>query len=129
MQLRWLLEFKLNNCGSYIQEFNYWNVKNQYENKSFLQCETKISCSGVKKQINSPASSLSISSSESTSSEHASLCDSLHKAYQAGQITKSKYRRLIANERERNRMHGLNVAFENLRAVLPSLGSSKQFSK
>ncbi len=121
--------FKLNNCGSYIQEFNFWNVKNQYEDKPFLQCETKISCSSIKKQINSPASSLSISSSESTSSDHASLCDSLHKAYQAGQITKSKYRRLIANERERNRMHGLNVAFENLRAVLPSLGSSKQFSK
>lgn len=63
-----------------------------------------------------------------TSSEDL-FCESLYKAYQAGKITKVKYRRLIANERERKRMHGLNVAFENLRSVLPSLGSNKQFSK
>lgn len=123
--------FKLNNYGNYIQETEYFqnDVQHHYESsKSFIQCDTKSSSSIAKKQINSPTSSLS-SSSESTSSEHASIYDSLHKAYQTGQITKTRYRRLIANERERNRMHGLNVAFENLRAVLPSLGSSKQFSK
>ena len=44
-------------------------------------------------------------------------------------MSKSRYKRLIANERERKRMHGLNMAFESLRQVLPSLGSNKQFSK
>ena len=37
-------------------------------------------------------------------------------------------KRVVANERERCRMHHLNAAFERLRAVLPAL-SSKQFSK
>ena len=41
----------------------------------------------------------------------------------------SKYRRLVANARERKRMHGLNYAFNNLRAVLPALSGNKQFSK
>ena len=57
------------------------------------------------------------------------IYESLLKAYQSGSLSKSRYRRLIANERERRRMHGLNVAFANLRACLPSLGSNKQFSK
>ena len=55
--------------------------------------------------------------------------ESLLKAYQSGILSKAKYKRLIANERERRRMHGLNDAFEHLRSVLPSLGSNKQFSK
>ena len=42
---------------------------------------------------------------------------------------KSRHKRLTANERERRRMHGLNVAFDNLRSVLPPLGSHKQYSK
>lgn len=41
----------------------------------------------------------------------------------------TKYRRLVANARERKRMHGLNSAFDNLRAVLPELSGNKQFSK
>lgn len=55
--------------------------------------------------------------------------ETLYKAYQTGEMSKSRYKRLIANERERRRMHGLNVAFENLRSVLPDFGSNKQFSK
>ncbi|RNA26798.1 atonal -like protein [Brachionus plicatilis] len=54
---------------------------------------------------------------------------SLYRAYQTGVLSKNKYKRLIANERERRRMHGLNAAFENLRSVLPTLGSNKHFSK
>lgn len=123
--------FKLNNYGGYIEDLDYWNGQHvcKSDKKTHLQCDTKVN--STTKPINSPASStnLSMSSNESVTNEHLSLCDSLHKAFQAGHLTKSRYRRLIANERERNRMHGLNVAFENLRSVLPSLGSSKQFSK
>lgn len=54
---------------------------------------------------------------------------SLYRAYQSGVLSKNRYKRLIANERERRRMHGLNAAFENLRSVLPNLGSNKHFSK
>lgn len=54
---------------------------------------------------------------------------SLYRAYQTGVLSKNRYKRLIANERERRRMHGLNAAFENLRSVLPTLGSNKHFSK
>ena len=39
------------------------------------------------------------------------LYDSLYKSYQSGKIPKSRYKRLIANERERRRMQGLNNAF------------------
>ena len=39
------------------------------------------------------------------------LYDSLFKSYQSGKIPKSRYKRLIANERERRRMQGLNNAF------------------
>ena len=44
-------------------------------------------------------------------------------------MNSKKYRRLIANARERKRMHGLNSAFNNLRSVLPALSGNKQFSK
>ena len=57
------------------------------------------------------------------------IFETLYNAYITGSLSKSRYKRLIANERERKRMHGLNTAFENLRSVLPSLGSNKQFSK
>ena len=76
----------------------------------------------------SPTASLTSSSNNSSSSDEL-IFESLFKAYQSGSLSKSKYRRLMANERERKRMHGLNTAFENLRLVLPSLGSNKQFSK
>lgn len=75
----------------------------------------------------SPTTSVTSSSNNSSSDEL--VYESLFKAYQTGSLSKSKYRRLMANERERKRMHGLNSAFENLRSVLPSLGSNKQFSK
>lgn len=131
--------FKLNNnftnfMGGYSTDTYNNNSNNNYKRPPaiLLQCDTKQNTFISKKSIiTSPASStnLSLTSNESVSTEHAALCDSLQKAYQAGHLSKSRYRRLIANERERNRMHGLNVAFENLRSVLPSLGSSKQFSK
>ena len=58
------------------------------------------------------------------------LSDEFHKLDNSGNsINGAKYRRLIANARERKRMHGLNYAFNNLRAVLPALGGNKQFSK
>ena len=81
----------------------------------------------------SPSSSSSSATSQSSSvpnpNEEDLIFESLYKAYIAGTLSKSRYKRLIANERERKRMHGLNSAFESLRAVLPSLGSNKQFSK
>jgi hypothetical protein len=40
-----------------------------------------------------------------------------------------KKRRLAANARERRRMHNLNVAFERLRNVLPSISSDRHLSK
>ena len=40
-----------------------------------------------------------------------------------------KKRRLAANERERRRMHSLNVAFDQLRHVVPGLGGNQQLSK
>ena len=75
----------------------------------------------------SPTTSVTSSSNNSSSDEL--VYESLFKAYQTGSLSKSKYRRLMANERERKRMHSLNSAFEKLRSVLPSLGSNKQFSK
>ncbi|ODM95469.1 Protein atonal [Orchesella cincta] len=40
-----------------------------------------------------------------------------------------KKRRLAANARERRRMLNLNVAFDRLRNVLPSIGKDQQLSK
>ncbi|CAG0901983.1 unnamed protein product [Cyprideis torosa] len=40
-----------------------------------------------------------------------------------------KKRRLAANARERKRMSNLNVAFDKLRRVLPSIGNDRQLSK
>ena len=40
-----------------------------------------------------------------------------------------KRRRLAANERERRRMHSLNVAFDKLRSVVPSIGGDSKLSK
>lgn len=40
-----------------------------------------------------------------------------------------KKRRLAANARERRRMHSLNVAFDRLRDVVPSIGSDRKLSK
>ncbi|RWS26506.1 Cs-atonal a-like protein [Leptotrombidium deliense] len=40
-----------------------------------------------------------------------------------------KRRRMAANERERKRMHSLNVAFDRLRSVVPSIGSERKLSK
>ncbi|XP_050052832.1 uncharacterized protein [Dermacentor andersoni] len=40
-----------------------------------------------------------------------------------------KKRRLAANARERRRMHSLNVAFDRLREVVPSLGNDRKLSK
>ncbi|XP_046370053.1 protein lin-32-like [Haliotis rufescens] len=46
-------------------------------------------------------------------------------------ITKDiqKRRRLAANARERKRMESLNVAFDKLRTVVPSIGDDRQLSK
>lgn len=40
-----------------------------------------------------------------------------------------KKRRLAANARERRRMHSLNVAFDRLRNVVPSIGNDRKLSK
>ncbi|XP_023213213.1 basic helix-loop-helix transcription factor amos-like [Centruroides vittatus] len=40
-----------------------------------------------------------------------------------------KKRRLAANARERRRMHSLNVAFDRLREVVPSLTNDRKLSK
>lgn len=40
-----------------------------------------------------------------------------------------KKRRLAANARERRRMHGLNVAFDKLREVVPGISSDRKLSK
>ncbi|CAG0923428.1 unnamed protein product [Notodromas monacha] len=40
-----------------------------------------------------------------------------------------KKRRLAANARERRRMYNLNIAFDKLRNVLPSIGKDRQMSK
>lgn len=40
-----------------------------------------------------------------------------------------KKRRLAANARERKRMHSLNIAFDRLREVVPSLGGDSKLSK
>lgn len=71
----------------------------------------------------------SLQEGDGSGSSEDVYAESLYRAYQSGCISKTRYKRLIANERERRRMHGLNLAFENLRSVLPSLGSNKQFSK
>ncbi|XP_046560279.1 basic helix-loop-helix transcription factor amos-like [Haliotis rubra] len=46
-------------------------------------------------------------------------------------ITKDiqKKRRIAANARERKRMESLNVAFDKLRTVVPSIGDDRQLSK
>ncbi len=40
-----------------------------------------------------------------------------------------KKRRTAANARERRRMHSLNLAFDNLRAVVPGLSNGAKLSK
>lgn len=76
----------------------------------------------------SPRSSTSSASIYSTDGDYF---DQMLRAYQAGYMSKAKYKRLIANERERRRMHGLNTAFESLRSVLPNVDAdnSKNYSK
>ena len=44
-------------------------------------------------------------------------------------VHKLKQRRVRANHRERNRMHGLNYALENLRKHVPCCSSTQQLSK
>ena len=41
----------------------------------------------------------------------------------------ARKRRLAANARERRRMHSLNVAFDRLRQVVPSMHNNRQLSK
>lgn len=43
--------------------------------------------------------------------------------------TTMKKRRLAANARERRRMNSLNVAFDRLRQVVPSIGDDRKLSK
>jgi acetyl-CoA carboxylase alpha subunit len=40
-----------------------------------------------------------------------------------------KKRRVAANARERRRMHSLNIAFDRLREVVPSMGDDRKLSK
>ena len=47
----------------------------------------------------------------------------------SGSKSDRKLRRLAANARERRRMDNLNVAFDRLRDVIPSIGEDKQLSK
>ncbi len=88
-----------------------------------------ISCQSKKSQILYSNYADGMKSGLRTQNDDDYVFESLLKAYQSGLLSKAKYKRLIANERERRRMHGLNDAFEHLRSVLPSLGSNKQFSK
>jgi hypothetical protein len=113
--------------------------KHYLDNDDVVPCYKSLKTDFIKKKSdsniqNSSMSSClspttSVTSSSNNSSSDELIFESLFKAYQTGSLSKSKYRRLMANERERKRMHGLNSAFENLRSVLPSLGSNKQFSK
>ncbi|XP_076329917.1 uncharacterized protein LOC143235557 [Tachypleus tridentatus] len=43
--------------------------------------------------------------------------------------TVTRKRRIAANARERRRMHNLNIAFDRLREVVPSIGNDKKLSK
>ncbi|XP_013774424.1 transcription factor 21-like [Limulus polyphemus] len=43
--------------------------------------------------------------------------------------TVTRKRRIAANARERRRMHTLNIAFDRLREVVPSIGNDKKLSK
>jgi hypothetical protein len=76
-------------------------------------------CKGSLGSSSSISSGSSTCSSGSVNEHHDSYFVDMFNAYQAGMMTKARYKRLIANERERRRMHALNDAFENLRAVLP----------
>ncbi|XP_003743070.1 basic helix-loop-helix transcription factor amos-like [Galendromus occidentalis] len=51
------------------------------------------------------------------------------KNFQPGSAPVVKKRRLAANARERRRMHGLNVAFDRLREVVPGISSDRKLSK
>jgi hypothetical protein len=119
-----------------MKRCDYDYPKNSYKQMKANEFSQIHENNGYDLNLNNTSSSVSTSlspsvslNSSSNSSSEDFFCESLYKAYQTGSLTKSKYRRLIANERERRRMHGLNLAFENLRSVLPSLGSNKQFSK
>ena len=106
------------------------NIKNVSKRQKFnfeLDEDSKQSLNEKSGDNLSPGSGLT--SRRNSSQNEDGFYESLYKAYQSGALSKSRYRRLIANERERRRMYGLNMAFENLRSVLPSLGSNKQFSK
>ncbi|XP_064459162.1 basic helix-loop-helix transcription factor amos-like [Ornithodoros turicata] len=72
-------------------------------------------------EAHSPAPSCrstSSTSSKKKSGDHSS----------SGPVVMKK-RRLAANARERRRMHGLNVAFDRLRQVVPSIGDDRKLSK
>lgn len=110
---------------SYEMNANYYNLTQSKRGRKpqHLSCQSKLN------QIFSSNEIEDLKRGVRSQSNEDYVFDSLLKAYQSGILSKAKYKRLIANERERRRMHGLNDAFEHLRSVLPSLGSNKQFSK
>ena len=130
------VQFDLANSSTIIKnDSKRFKIKNHFsndDNTKEMKNKGDTNHEEIKESMrdnSSPDSSSSGSSKQSCPLNDDNFYESLYKAYQSGLLSKNRYRRLIANERERRRMYGLNMAFENLRSVLPSLGSNKQFSK
>ncbi len=99
------------------------------EKNELIEINSRIKFENDIYNINGSVGSSSSSTCSSGSvNEQDTYFTDMFNAYQAGLMTKARYKRLIANERERRRMHALNDAFENLRAVLPDSKSNKSYS-
>jgi hypothetical protein len=126
--------FSQTQTNSFYYNNDYNNASFNINNNCNNDIKIKPATKKIKKEIDQNQHHQLINNYKNTpyypfSNENDLIYESLLKAYQSGSLSKSRYRRLIANERERRRMHGLNEAFANLRACLPSIGSNKQFSK
>ncbi|XP_076315552.1 uncharacterized protein LOC143228112 [Tachypleus tridentatus] len=60
---------------------------------------------------------------------HCRSSDVKRKTEHVPSSTVVRKRRLAANARERRRMHSLNLAFDRLREVVPSIGEDRKLSK
>jgi hypothetical protein len=109
------------NQNKRLRSNNFGNLNQNAEIKEYLEYNSNNS------HLAQQSFSCSISDSSNASFSEINTSFSFESKPIQSSSLKNKQKRLIANERERNRMHNLNKAFEKLRSVLPTLSSNKQY--